>query len=111
MNQEKIYYSISDVAELFDIATSTIRFWEKEIPSLSPQRNKGNRQYTRKDVQKLKVVYHLIKEKGLKIGAVKKQLETKTFESQEINAEIVERLQRIKASLQQAILSLEDEKK
>ena len=108
MVQQKFYYNISELAEMFDIAPSTIRFWEKEIPLLSPARNKGIRQYTRKDVQNLRVVYHLIKEKGMKIGAVRTYLKTTKVEEVDVNAEIAERLQNIKAALQQAILMIDD---
>ncbi len=107
MTQEKFYYNISDLEEMFGLSAHTIRFWEKEIEYLNPPRLNGIRQYTRKDVERMRTVYHLIKEKGLKIKSVNEHLKTKNVDSVHINAEVVERLEKIKSSLLQTILLLE----
>ena len=61
----KLYYSIGEVAELFQVNTSLIRFWEKEFDVLKPTKNKkGNRLFTLQDIENLKQIYHLVKEKG-----------------------------------------------
>ncbi len=71
----KLYYSIKEVAEMVDVNESTLRYWEKEFPFLKPKVS-GNkvRQYTAKDIEQVKLIYSLIKVKGLKIAAARKYL-------------------------------------
>lgn len=72
---EKIYYSISEVAELFEVNQSLIRFWEKEFDILSPQKNKkGNRLFTKDDIENLKLIYHLVKERGYTLQGAREKL-------------------------------------
>jgi hypothetical protein len=62
---EKLYYSIGEVAEQFNVAPSLIRFWESEFEIIKPKKNrKGNRQFTREDIDNVRTIYHLVKEKG-----------------------------------------------
>ncbi len=62
---EKKYYTIGEVAEELGVATSLIRFWEGEFDTIKPKKNrKGNRQFTKDDLQNVKLIYHLVKEKG-----------------------------------------------
>jgi DNA-binding transcriptional MerR regulator len=62
---EKKYYSIGEVATMFKVAPSLIRYWEGEFEIINPKKdNKGNRRYTKSDIQKIKYIYHLVKEKG-----------------------------------------------
>ena len=69
---EKMYYSIGEVAEMFDVNASLIRFWEKEFDILQPKKNtKGNRKFDNSDIDNLKLIYHLVKEKGHKLDAAK----------------------------------------
>ena len=72
----KLYYSIKEVAEMFDLNESTLRFWETEFPYLKPKTAGPSkvRQYTEKDIEQVKVIYSLIKVKGLKIAAARKYL-------------------------------------
>lgn len=72
---KKLYYSIKEVAEMVDVNESTLRYWEKEFPFLKPKVT-GNkvRQYTEKDIEQVKLIYNLIKVKGLKIAAARKYL-------------------------------------
>ena len=64
-NDSKKYYKIGEVAKSLHVSTSLIRFWEKKIPSLQPQKDKkGNRRYTQTDIDRLRKVYHLVKEQG-----------------------------------------------
>jgi DNA-binding transcriptional MerR regulator len=63
---EKIFYSISEVAEMLNVSASLIRFWDKEFSMIKLQKNKkGNRLFTTEDIQQLKVIYHLVKERGM----------------------------------------------
>ncbi len=61
----KLYYSISEVAAMLQVNASLIRFWEKEFDVLNPKKNKkGNRMFNQEDIQHLKIIYNLVKEKG-----------------------------------------------
>ena len=69
---QKKYFSIGEVAEMLDVATSLIRFWESEFDIIKPKKNrKGNRQFTREDIENLKLIYHLVKEKGYTLQGAK----------------------------------------
>ena len=73
--ETKIYYSISEVAEQFGVAESLLRFWEKEFPSISPKKNDRKvRQYTLEDIEDVRVVYNLVKVRGMKISAAREIL-------------------------------------
>ena len=72
---EKKYYSIGEVAAMFKVAASLIRFWEKEFDILNPRKNhKGNRQYTNADILNFKLIFHLVKEKGYTLQGAKEFL-------------------------------------
>lgn len=96
---EKIYYSISEVAEMFEVNQSNLRFWEKEIKQLKPKRNdKGTRFYTKDDIQTIKQIKYLIEDQKLTLKGVKEKL----TEKKDIVAkqqEIVERLKDIRNEL------------
>lgn len=71
----KLYYSIGEVARMFNVNTSLIRFWENEFDILRPHKNKkGNRLFTRKDVDHLHTIFHLVKEKGYTLKGAKEKL-------------------------------------
>lgn len=71
----KLYYSIGEVAELLDVNASLIRFWEKEFNILKPKKNKkGNRLFTVKDIDNLKLIYSLVKERGFTLEGAKGEL-------------------------------------
>jgi DNA-binding transcriptional MerR regulator len=72
---EKLYYSIGEVAEIFTVAPSLIRFWESEFDIIKPKKNrKGNRQFTREDIDNVRTIYHLVKEKGFTLQGAKEML-------------------------------------
>lgn len=74
---EKKYYSIGEVAAMFDVATSLIRFWESEFDLIKPKKNrKGNRQFTKDDIQNVKLIFHLVKEKGYTLQGAKTMLKS-----------------------------------
>ena len=107
---EKLYYTMGEVSEMLDVSQSLLRFWEKEFDEIRPRRNKkGNRLFTAQDVKTLKKIYHLVKEKGLKIVAAKRQL--KLGDTYELSREalIVEKLQSIRAILIEVKQSLDAE--
>jgi DNA-binding transcriptional MerR regulator len=96
---EKLYYSIGEVSKMFDVNPSLIRFWEKEFDILKPKKNKkGNRLFTPQDVENLKIIYHLVKERGYTLqGARDKMKDNKTDVSD--NVQVVEHLQNLKSFL------------
>ncbi|GAA4427444.1 MerR family transcriptional regulator [Pontibacter saemangeumensis] len=97
---EKQYYTIGEVAAQFDVAPSLIRFWETEFEQLKPKKNKkGNRQYTPKDIETLRSVYHLVKERGYTIQGAKEVLKNKSVQTKD-KIEIIESLEKVKAFLQ-----------
>ena len=97
---EKLYYTISEVSQLFDINASTIRFYEKEF-NLKPTKNKkGNRLFTRKDIESLYKIVDLVKSKGYTLQGAKEQL--KKFDKsaqEEVKQQVIEKLLNIKAQL------------
>lgn len=102
---EKIYYTIGEVAKMFDVNTSHIRYWEKEFDVLKPFKNKkGNRLFTNKDLEHLKLIHHLVKEKGLTIKGAKQKLKDNKEETVD-NHEMVDRLQAIR----QMLIDIRDE--
>ena len=70
----KLYYSIKEVADMFGLNESTLRYWETEFPYLKPKTLATNkvRQYTEKDIEQIKLIYNLVKERGFKLSAAKK---------------------------------------
>lgn len=98
---EKLFYTMGEVSELFDVKASLLRYWEEQFPTLRPKRNKkGNRLYTPQDVEQLKLIYHLVKERGMKIEGAKKALKEQRKEGTvSRNAQLMERLQKIRALL------------
>ena len=98
---DKLFYSMGEVAEMFDVNTSLIRRWESQFSILRPKRNKkGNRLFSPEDVENLKMIYHLVKERGMTLEGAKKALRKAPSESGvDRDAELMERLQRIRALL------------
>ncbi|PGH38238.1 MAG: MerR family transcriptional regulator [Candidatus Nephrothrix sp. EaCA] len=72
---EKLYFSIGEVAQKLNVAPSLIRFWESEFDIIRPKKNRnGNRQFTQEDIDSLRLIYHLAKEKGFTLQGVKEIL-------------------------------------
>lgn len=104
---DKLYYSIGEVAKAFDVNTSLIRYWEQEFPIIKPKKNrKGNRYFTPEDIKNLKMIYHLVKEKGYTLDGARIALTT----NQKINetVEIIDRLEYVKSELLKLKSSLTD---
>ena len=79
---DKLFYSMGEVAEMFDVNTSLIRHWESQFSILRPKRNKkGNRLFSPEDVENLKMIYHLVKERGMTLEGAKKALRKAPSES------------------------------
>lgn len=98
---EKLYYPIGEVATMFNVSTSLLRYWEKEFDILKPRKNKkGNRLFTKKDIENLQLIYHLVKERGYTLEGAKHQLSGNTDDLRN-KQQIVESLRRIKGFLEQ----------
>lgn len=96
--QDKLYYSIGEVAKAFDVNTSLIRYWEQEFPILRPKKNKkGNRYFTPEDIRNLEIIYHLVKEKGYTLDGARVALATNTKISETVS--MINRLEFVKAEL------------
>jgi DNA-binding transcriptional MerR regulator len=98
---EKKYFSIGEVAEMLDVATSLIRFWESEFDIIKPKKNrKGNRQFTRDDIENVKLIYHLVKEKGYTLQGAKDLLKNGNDVLKE-KIEVIESLKKVKTFLKE----------
>jgi DNA-binding transcriptional MerR regulator len=96
---KKIYYSIGEVAAMFDVNKSLIRFWEKEFSIIKPKKNKkGNRYFTEKDINNFKIIFHLVKERGYTLDGAKKKLR-ENKDGTIKNVEIVNKLKDIRTQL------------
>ena len=95
----KLYYSIGEVAMMFDVNESLLRYWEKEFPIISPKKAGGNvRQYRKEDIENIRLVYHLVKEKGMTLQGAKQKLKMNR-ETTIRTAEILDRLKLIREEL------------
>lgn len=97
---EKLYYSISEVSDMFEVNASTIRFWEKEFDILKPTKNKkGNRLFTQKDIENLRLIVHYVKEKGYTLNGAKDVFKNGSPELDNVKLEVIEKLKKIKDQL------------
>ncbi len=96
---KKLYYTIGEVAKMFDVNPSLIRYWEKEFSIIKPKKNKkGNRLFTPQDIENFHVIYHLVKERGFTLAGAKNKLKQNKEDIFD-NAEIVKSLKKIKSFL------------
>ncbi len=95
----KKFYKIGDVAEILGIPASTLRFWEKEFTVIKPKRNTKNiRVYTVKDIETIKMIYYLVKEKGLKLDAAQAMIK-RNRDGISKQFEVVDRLKQVREQL------------
>ncbi len=93
---QKIYYSIGEVAALFGVKPSLIRFWESEFDIICPKKNKkGNHIYTQEDIGNLRIIYHLVKERGYTLEGARLKLRNNPGETAR-NLEVTEALRKVK---------------
>lgn len=99
LSEDKLYYTIGEVSKMFNVNASLIRFWEKEFDVLKPKKNKkGNRLFTKGDVENLRVIYHLVKERGYTLQGARAKL--KSAKSELVNqTEIYDSLLKVKGFL------------
>lgn len=95
----KRYYSMGEVTDLFEVNASLIRYYDKEFDILNPKKNKkGNRLFTQADIDNLKIIFHLIREKGYTLQGAKDYLKSNKKEAQE-NQRVIESLEKLKSFL------------
>jgi DNA-binding transcriptional MerR regulator len=97
----KLYYSIKEVAEMFDLNESTLRFWETEFPYLKPKTAGPSkvRQYAEKDIEQIKLIHNLVKVRGFKLAAAKKIINSNRDGANK-KAEVLTRLMSVRDDLQ-----------
>jgi DNA-binding transcriptional MerR regulator len=96
----KLFYSIGEVATMFNVNTSLIRFWEQEFDIIKPKKNKkGNRLFTQADIDNLHIIYNLAKERGYTLQGVKAKLKENKKEDTSDNFEVVKTLKKIREFL------------
>ena len=104
LNKEKdlkMFWSIGEVAEMLGVNESTLRFCETKFPTIKPRKaGRGIRQYTKADIEELKKIIHLVKERGLTLQGAHEALRNGKSNEIELKVEVIERLKAVKAELQ-----------
>lgn len=104
----KLLYSMGEVTEMFDVNASLIRYWESKFDCIKPHKNKkGNRMFTPSDIENFKLIYHLVKEKGMTLEGANSAMKRRN-KSVKRDVSILERLQNIRAMLVEVRESLGD---
>ena len=105
----KRYYSIGEVARMFDVSTSLIRYWEGEFPSLRPSKNsKGERRFTPDNIRLIERIFHLVKERGFTLEGARQELKTEQMRQDKKN-EIAKRLRSVRSKMDALLRSLPGE--
>lgn len=96
---EKRYYSIGEVADELGVATSLIRFWEGEFDIIKPKKNrKGNRQFTKTDIDNVKLIYHLVKERGYTLQGARDLIKNDTSAAKD-KLDLINSLRKVRSFL------------
>ena len=103
----KTYYSIKEVAQMFSLTESTLRYWETEYPHLKPRTTANKvRQYTEKDIETIKLIHNLVKVRGFKIAAARKMLHANR-DGADKSAKVLTQLESVRAQLMELKEALE----
>ena len=95
----KLYYSISEVAQMFNVTETLLRYWEKEFKNIHPKKaNRNIRQYTKDDIEEVRAVYHLVKEKGMTLEGARRILKNSKDGTSKVS-EVSDRLKLIREDL------------
>lgn len=107
----KLFYSINEVAKMFDLNESTLRYWEKEFKELQPKKGRGGtRQYQEKDIEQIRLIHYLLRKKGMTIEGAKQQLDYKKDPTAR-QVEVLRRLTQVKAELKGILNALNQDLK
>lgn len=97
---DKLYHTIGEIAERFDVNSSAIRFWEKEFTELKPKKNKkGNRLYTQKDIEVIQRIVYLTKDCGYTIDGARARMKNTETEDLDVRSEVLNRLKKVRKEL------------
>ena len=97
---QKRYYTIGEVAEMFGVSKSLIRFWESEFALLKPHKNhKGDRRFTPENIEQMRTIYELVKERGFTLEGAKKEIARLKKQNRE-KEKIVGRLKKLRSFLE-----------
>lgn len=101
LNKEiKLYYSISEVAQMFNVTETLLRYWEKEFPNIKPEKGgRGVRQYSKEDVEQVEIVYNLVKVRGLTLQGARDAIKARGKQVKS-TVDIVNRLTNVRNELQ-----------
>lgn len=99
----KLYYTISEVAEMFGIAESALRFWEKEFPQITPEKNaRGVRRYNKENIEQIRIIHHLVKEKGMTIAGARETMKHgNSIDIATQHTDVIDRLIKVRNTLQE----------
>ena len=98
---KKVYYRIGEVAEMFQVKTSLIRYWEQEFSIIKPKKSKGGvRLFTQKDIDNFEIIFHLVKEKGMTVQGARDFVKAKKEKNDFEKLEVINTLKRTKSFLQ-----------
>ena len=103
----KLYYSIGEVAAMFKVSETLLRYWEKEFPTLITPRKSGRqvRQYTEENIEQVRLIYHLVKEKGMTLQGARQMLKT----NRTATVQTMEEINRLKA-IREELMTLKQER-
>jgi len=103
---EKLYYTIGEVSIMFGVSASLLRFWESEFDTIKPKKNKkGNRLFSKKDIESIRIIYHLVKEKGFTLTGAKEHIKSGK-NAIESKIEVIQSLKEIRSFLEELKSSL-----
>lgn len=98
----KMFYSISEVAQMFNVTETLLRYWEKEFPNIKPQKaGRGIRQYTKADIEQVRLVHHLVKERGMTLQGARDMIKRDKGGGVNKQVEVIERLRSLRNDLQE----------
>lgn len=97
---ERLYYTVTEVAELLNVNASLLRFWEKEFDIINPKRNKkGTRFYTAADIEKIRMIHRLVKEQGFTLQGARDKMKARQDQQIDHNAEVLSKLRHVREVL------------
>jgi len=101
LENQKVYYRIGEVAKMFHVSTSLIRYWEREFKIIKPNKTThGVRQFTTKDIDNFQLIYHLVKEKGMTIQGARDYIKSKKQKDDFDKLKVISTLKKTKVFLQ-----------
>lgn len=98
-SNKKLYHSISEVAAMFNLNESTLRFWEKEFNIIRPRKTgKGTRFYKQEDIEAVRLIHYLVRERGMTLAGARQKIKDNKDDTVK-QEEIVNKLKQIKAEI------------